>query len=87
MLNQDVLKEFIFDCKMRKLSDRTIKGYRNNNRKMMYFIEQEYQVTELEDTYHQLNGIDHDKLNRDARNGANANTLKNNMLSGKYDKK
>lgn len=53
MLNQDVLKEFIFDCKMRKLSDRTIKGYRNNNRKMMHFIEQEYQVTELEDTYHQ----------------------------------
>ena len=37
--------------------------------------------------YNPPNGIDHDKLNRDARNGANANTLKNNMLSGKYDKK
>ena len=53
MLIQDVLNEFIFDCKMRKLSDRTIKGYRNNNRKMMHFIEQEYQVTELEEIYYQ----------------------------------
>lgn len=37
--------------------------------------------------YNPPNGIDHDKLNRDAMNGANANTLKNNMLNGKYDKK
>ena len=37
--------------------------------------------------YNPPNGIDHEKLNRDARNGANANTLKNNMLNGKYDKK
>lgn len=53
MKNQEVLQEFIFDCKMRKLSERTIKSYRNNTSKMLYFIEQEYHVTELEETYYQ----------------------------------
>lgn len=31
MLNEDVLKEFVFDCKMRGLSERTIKSCPNNN--------------------------------------------------------
>ncbi len=52
MLNQDVLKEFLFDCKMRKLSERTLKSYRNNNLKMFRFIENEYGITELEETNH-----------------------------------
>lgn len=30
MKNEDVLKEFLFDCTMRKLSERTLKGYKNN---------------------------------------------------------
>ena len=51
MLNQDVVKEFIFDCRMRKLSERTIKGYLNNNLRFFRFIEKEYQITELEETY------------------------------------
>ena len=53
MLNQDVLKEFIFDARMRKLSERTIKGYKNNNLRFLRYIEQEYQITELEETYPQ----------------------------------
>ena len=53
MLNQDVLKEFIFDAKMKKLSERTIKGYKNNNLRFFRYIEQEYQITELEETYPQ----------------------------------
>ena len=52
MLNQDVLKEFIFECEMRKLSPRTIKSYQNANLRMMKYIEQEYQITELERTHH-----------------------------------
>lgn len=52
MLNQDVLKEFIFDCQMRKLSERTIKSYRNNNLALFRFIEEEYDVVELEETNH-----------------------------------
>lgn len=53
MLNQDVLKEFIFDARMRKLSERTIKGYKNNNLRFFRYIEQEYQIIELEETYPQ----------------------------------
>lgn len=52
MLNQDALKEFLFDCRMRKLSERTLKGYKNNNLKMLQFISQEYGITELEETNH-----------------------------------
>lgn len=35
---------------MRKLSERTIKGYKNNNLAMLKFISSEYNLTELEDT-------------------------------------
>lgn len=52
MLNEDVLKEFIFDCRMRKLSERTIKGYNNNNLAMFKFIHNEYGIIELEETNH-----------------------------------
>ena len=31
MFLEDVLKEFLFDCRLRKLSERTLKGYRKNN--------------------------------------------------------
>ena len=30
MYLEDVLKEFLFDCKLRRLSERTLKGYNNN---------------------------------------------------------
>lgn len=54
MLNDDILKEFIFDCKLRKLSERTIISYRNNNLALFRFVEQEYGVNELEKTNHQV---------------------------------
>lgn len=49
MLLQDVLKEFIFDCRMRKLSERTIKGYKNNNLALFRYLENEFELTELEE--------------------------------------
>lgn len=52
MNNQDVLKEFLFDCRMRKLSARTIKSYNNNNLKMFHYISNEFGITELEETNH-----------------------------------
>lgn len=48
MLLEDCLKEFIFDCKLRKLSERTIKSYRGNCERLFQFLEREYQVKELE---------------------------------------
>lgn len=53
MFNEDLLQEFIFDCKMRKLSERTIKGYYNSNLKMIHFIESEYGIMETEKTHFQ----------------------------------
>jgi integrase/recombinase XerD len=50
MLNLEVVKEFLFDCRMRKLSERTVKGYKNNNLALFRFIEQEYSITELEES-------------------------------------
>jgi len=52
MLNQDILKEFLFDCKMRKLSERTLKGYKNNNLAMFQYVSNEYGIKELEETNH-----------------------------------
>ncbi len=57
MFNGDVLKEFIFDCRIRKLSERTIKSYRNNNLALFRFIKQEYGVTEVEEiNFQMING-------------------------------
>lgn len=52
MLYEDIIKEFLFNCRMRELSDRTLKGYKNNNLAMMRFIKQEYNILELEETNH-----------------------------------
>lgn len=54
----DVLEEFIFDCKLRRMSERTIKGYKNNNLRFITFIQNEYQVSELEKVHCKLyNGL------------------------------
>ena len=39
----------MFSCNLRKMSKRTMKGYRNNNLAMFKYIEQEFGITELED--------------------------------------
>ncbi|GEM_PF-6040509 len=52
MFNNEILQEFIFDCRMRKLSERTVKGYNNNNLALFRFIFNEYGIEELEETNH-----------------------------------
>jgi integrase/recombinase XerD len=52
MYNTEILQEFIFDCRMRKLSERTVKGYNNNNLALFRFISTEYGIEELEETNH-----------------------------------
>lgn len=49
MYLQDVLKEFIFDCRLRKLSERTLKGYRNNNLSLFRYLDEEFKIINLED--------------------------------------
>ncbi len=48
MLLQDILKEFVFECEVKKLTKRTIKSYKNNNALFFTFIEREFAITELE---------------------------------------
>jgi len=47
MLAKDLLKEFKFECEIRKFSPRTIKGYINNNLLFLNFCEKEFRITEL----------------------------------------
>ena len=49
MKNDDCLKEFMFSCNLRKMSDRTMKAYRNNNLALFRYVEQDFNITELED--------------------------------------
>lgn len=47
MLLQDLLQEFIFDCRLRKLSEKTLKSYTNNLTRFFSIIEKELDVTKL----------------------------------------
>lgn len=49
MLLEDVLKEFIFDCRLRKLSERTVKGYKNNNLSLFRYLKTEFDISELDE--------------------------------------
>ena len=50
MLLDDALKEYVYDCQLRKLSERTIKGVRNNNKRLFLYLQNSYGITELEIT-------------------------------------
>ncbi|MBU3154772.1 tyrosine-type recombinase/integrase [Clostridium estertheticum] len=52
MLINDALKEFIFDCEIRKISPRTLKSYRNNNLRFFNYVKQEFNIIELEEFSH-----------------------------------
>lgn len=54
MYLQDVLKEFIFDCRLRKLSERTLKGYRNNNLSLFRYLDEEFKIISLEEICYQM---------------------------------
>lgn len=52
MLTKDILKEFVFECEIKKFSKRTIKGYRNNNALFFTFCEKELGITNVEEISH-----------------------------------
>ncbi|MBE7010226.1 MAG: recombinase [Ruminococcaceae bacterium] len=45
---EHVLKEFIFDCEVKNFSQKTIKGYRNNSLYLFKFLEEKYEVLDIE---------------------------------------
>jgi len=52
MLLNEALKEFLFDCEIRKISQRTLKSYRNNNLRFFNYKEKEFNISELEELSH-----------------------------------
>lgn len=52
LILQDVIKEFIFEIKLRNYSERTIKGYKNNILKFARYMENEFEIVEIEDITH-----------------------------------
>ena len=49
MLARECLSEFRADCELRRMSKRTIKGYYNNNARCLTYLEEKYEITELEE--------------------------------------
>lgn len=52
MLIEDVVKEYLYDIRLRNYTERTIKGYKNNILKFSRFITDEFEVEELEEVSH-----------------------------------
>lgn len=52
MFLKDVIKEFVFEIRLRNYSERTIKGYKNNISKFARYIEVEFELVEIEDISH-----------------------------------
>lgn len=55
MLMDDSLKEFLFECEIRKYTWKTIKGYRNGLEFLINYLKQKHGLTQIEDvTTHHL---------------------------------
>lgn len=48
MLMGDCLKEFVFDCRLRKMSERTIRTYKSNCTRLFKYVENEFGINNLE---------------------------------------
>lgn len=49
MLLEESLKEFLFECEVRKYTPKTIRGYRNGLNFLVNYLKQEHQLINLED--------------------------------------
>ena len=49
MLLEDALKEYLYDCQLRKLSERTLKSLKNNNKRLFCYLASEFAMFELEE--------------------------------------
>ena len=51
LLVKHCLEEFKLDCQLRRLTDRTIKGYYNNTLNFPIYAEKHHSITEVEEIY------------------------------------
>ena len=49
LLAKHCLEEFKLDCQLRRLTDRTIKGYYNNTLNFLIYAEKHHGITEVEE--------------------------------------
>lgn len=49
MLLENVLKEYLYDCQLRKLSERTIRSVKNNNKRLFCYLASSFAIFELEE--------------------------------------
>ena len=49
MLIDELIDEFILDCEIRKFTAKTIKGYKNNLKYLMRFLEEKHSIINIED--------------------------------------
>ena len=54
MKMEDAIVEFGFDCKVRKLSEKTVSNYQKQLRYIQKYLKDEFQITEVEEVkpYH-----------------------------------
>ena len=52
MILNDVIKEFVFEIRLRNYSERTIKGYKNNLLRFAKYVEVEFELIELDHISH-----------------------------------
>ena len=51
LLAKYYLEELKLDCQLRRLTERTIKGYYNNTLNFLIYVEKHHGVTEVEEIY------------------------------------
>ena len=51
LLAKHCLEEFKLDCQLRRLTDRTIKGYYSNTLNFLIYAEKHHGITEVEEVY------------------------------------
>ena len=51
LLAKHCLEEFKLDCQLRRLTERTIKGYYNNTLNFLIYAEKHHGITEVEEIY------------------------------------
>lgn len=77
----DVLKEFVFEIKIKNYTPKTIKGYRNNNALFFNYLKNKYDITELEEVSH-LHIKDYiNYLHKKGRSPIYTNTIIKNLRS------
>ena len=57
MFMTELIREFLFDCKVRELSDLTTHNYEKQLNKFRHFVRENFQVIQFEELTHSCEGV------------------------------